>query len=130
MDVEEVKRRLFRIYSRIPKLRCKENCGKCCGVHHWFYAEWLVITDWLKKHGRTELFAKSIFDPCPYLDERRRCTIYEVRPTICRLYGVVETLRCPYVKPERYLTEEEARQILNEVVELSKQVRRVIPWTR
>jgi len=36
---------------------------------------------------------------CPFRDvERRRCLIYPVRPTICRLFGHVEWLPCPIAR--------------------------------
>jgi len=45
---------------------------------------------------------------CPALDEGR-CTVYERRPSICRLWGVVESLACPHgCRPEpRALTDQE-----------------------
>lgn len=33
---------------------------------------------------------------CPLRDiEKKRCSVYSVRPKICELYGYVEGLRCP-----------------------------------
>lgn len=119
MKVEEIRFRLEEIWRKIPEIECK-MCGKCCGPHFWFYAEYLVIKDYLQKRGLKERFAKSLFDLCPYLDENKKCIIYEVRPTICRLFGVVEGLECPYVRAERYLTRKEAYEILSEVENLAK----------
>lgn len=33
---------------------------------------------------------------CPALDADNRCSVYEDRPLLCRLWGAVEDLRCPY----------------------------------
>jgi Fe-S-cluster containining protein len=50
---------------------------------------------------------------CPYLTEENRCEIYENRPAICRLYGAVEDLRCPYgCRPDRLLTGLEGAELL------------------
>ena len=122
MKIGQLRRRLSKIYSRIPSLECREGCGECCGIHSWSFAEWLVITHWLGKHGMKELKAKSLLDPCPYLNESKKCTIYEVRPAICRLYGVVESLRCPYRQAEKYLKDEEATAILKELDNLSVEI--------
>jgi Fe-S-cluster containining protein len=55
---------------------------------------------------------------CPYLEEER-CTVYEVRPLICRLWGLVESMPCPWgCKPERYLTHEEGHELLARAAEI------------
>lgn len=46
---------------------------------------------------------------CPAL-KRHKCSIYEVRPLVCRLWGIDETVRCPLgCEPEGgWLTRQEA----------------------
>lgn len=45
-----------------------------------------------------------------------KCTVYTVRPFICRLWGTTPTLRCPEgCEPERWLTREEARDIYERI---------------
>lgn len=53
---------------------------------------------------------------CPMLDEARGlCSIYEQRPLICRLFGLVEGMRCPYgCIPDRWLTDAEAYELMTE----------------
>lgn len=52
---------------------------------------------------------------CPLL-ENERCSVYEVRPMICRLWGLVESMPCPWgCKPDRYLTHEEGLVLLDRV---------------
>ncbi len=56
-------------------------------------------------------------ESCPYLDlKTKRCTVYERRPLICRLYGMTEELPCPFgCKPTpRYLTKAEAQYFAEE----------------
>jgi Fe-S-cluster containining protein len=49
--------------------------------------------------------AKSI--DCPYITAEHRCEVYELRPLICRLMGVVGKMLCPYSRAEIILTKEE-----------------------
>jgi Fe-S-cluster containining protein len=49
---------------------------------------------------------------CPMLSVNGRCTVYSVRPFICRLWGTIETLACPEgCQPERWLSRTEAQEI-------------------
>lgn len=46
----------------------------------------------------------------------KRCSIYSVRPAICRLYGVAEGLECPFAcKPKKKLSKQEAHAIIREI---------------
>lgn len=52
---------------------------------------------------------------CDHLSADHKCTIYSHRPTICRLYGLSEKLKCPFgCIPTRTLSEQESHQILQE----------------
>ena len=86
--------------------------------------EWKIITAFLKEHGRKQQYAREILDMCPYLDTNKRCTIYEVRPAICRLYGVVQAMQCPHGKSKQYLSDDEAISVLRAcgVLGTSKQI--------
>lgn len=56
---------------------------------------------------------------CPMLDSNKRCKIYDKRPLICRLYGVVEDMKCPYgCKQTRYLTNKEGHDLMSAVKKL------------
>ena len=62
---------------------------------------------------------------CPLLNtETKQCSVYEVRPAICHLFGVVkDQLVCPHgYAPENsaLLSDEQAREILRKVDELGK----------
>ena len=63
---------------------------------------------------------KSDVLTCPALDVAfGLCSVYPDRPTLCRLWGVVEKMRCPFgCEPERYLSDAEAVTILDEVAAL------------
>lgn len=65
------------------------NCGKCCSnCLPLSEAEIKRIKAYVKKHNIKEQrhnFASGTDMTCPFRDERnRKCTIYEIRPAICR----------------------------------------------
>ena len=64
-----------------------------------------------------QLGAPLTFHPrslsCVFLDGNRRCLVYDMRPMICRVYGVSLGLPCPHgCVPERWLTDEEGRDFV------------------
>ena len=55
---------------------------------------------------------------CPMLKDNK-CSIYDKRPLICRLYGVVENMKCRFgCKPTRYLTNKEGVALVSAVKKL------------
>ncbi|GAB6109351.1 YkgJ family cysteine cluster protein [Fusibacter bizertensis] len=97
---EEYIQLLKPIYHQIPTGTC-EGCANCCsesvnvslielaniikngiGVLPAIHREQLnkrliafYLTEWVKSN------------PCPFLDEDKKCLIYEVRPLPCRIFG-------------------------------------------
>jgi Fe-S-cluster containining protein len=89
---------LHKIYDDVPKGNCK-GCGNCCmesvGIS---LVEFLNIYNYLQKNNKLKSnMINNIFDyyfleyvqklPCPFKDENNMCSIYEVRPLNCRIYG-------------------------------------------
>lgn len=69
------------------------NCGNCCSnLLPVQPSEINRIKNYIKKHNikehRIALFANDAIDlTCPFRDEgERKCSIYKVRPLICRQY--------------------------------------------
>jgi Fe-S-cluster containining protein len=49
---------------------------------------------------------------CPALKDGR-CSVYEQRPTICRLWGATESMRCPHgCTPANALTQTQSHELL------------------
>lgn len=85
---------------------CKEDgncsqCGACCGAFLPVSdAEVKKIKNYVKahhikpqKHGTAVLANPAVDFNCPFLDTTKKCekcTIYEVRPMICRLFKCSE----------------------------------------
>jgi len=55
---------------------------------------------------------------CPALDvESGKCKGYEGRPRICRLFGMVEKMKCPHgCEPSRWITDEEAAIMIPTII--------------
>ena len=53
---------------------------------------------------------------CSMLSADRRCEVYEIRPMICRLWGMVEQMPCPFgCRPEGgWLSNEDGARLLRE----------------
>lgn len=86
---------LQEIYSAIPGGTCN-GCASCCTESvQAFYVEFLSILDYLEKNKidykeriESHYFNELIQNQnCPFLDERKQCMIYPVRPLVCRLFG-------------------------------------------
>jgi uncharacterized protein len=99
-------RRLEELYARIPKFKCKRGCSECCGPVVWSRMEWERLPEAQRKNANSMT--------CPFLDTDSKCEIYEKRPLMCRLFGVVARLTCPYTGPEKLLTPEEENAILKD----------------
>jgi Fe-S-cluster containining protein len=115
-DREAVKR-LEAVYAKLPKLNCKGLCQACCGpiglspVEHDRMAERGQPLPMLQDFTDGTLFSASA--RCPQLAGNGRCTVYAVRPMVCRLWGVVESMKCPHgCVPEGGFLDEEVGQLL------------------
>lgn len=103
---------LESIYARVPKVACRGKCAQSCGPIDITRKEHLAICKIREITKPTNL-------DCPLL-ESGRCTVYDVRPLICRLWGVAEGMLCPYgCEVERVLSKVEAYALLAEAVSLS-----------
>lgn len=89
---------LERIYRSVPKVACRGLCAASCGPIHMSAEERRRIAD----RGVTiPLPAEAIEQlthggySCPALIDGR-CSVYEDRPLICRLWGAVESMPCEH----------------------------------
>ncbi len=110
-----------KLYDRIPKMKeCKGLCHSTCtaipiaeteqrmvakaGVH-------LPLIDVGKAKALATDF-ENIHD-CPALTEDKKCSVYDSRPAICRMWGALESLPCVYgCEPERVMSDAEAAYVI------------------
>jgi hypothetical protein len=102
---------LERLYAQVPSVVCQRRCGTGCGP--------IILTDLeatrlrLATHTKPRTLSLRNADPgtmrCVYLaPDQRRCTAYAVRPLICRVWGAVKRLSCPFgCVPDRWLSDHE-----------------------
>jgi uncharacterized protein len=104
--------RLDKLYARLPKLDCKRQCFESCGPIMFAPAEW----ERMSEHVGFEPAALPGCVSCPLLSAAGACTVYAIRPIICRLFGLVKRLACPFgCQPERWVTDDEAFELLDRV---------------
>lgn len=101
-------------YSGIPACHCPTGCAKCCGPILWNEEEDQAIRAYLRKRGGTMPRGHGVY--CPFLQVgKHRCSIYPVRPLVCRLYGVTRTLTCEVGhRVERWLSGAEAAALMQQ----------------
>lgn len=101
---------LAALYATLPRLECKRFCQEGCGPVLMSSLEWRRICDRLGYVPQARLDLR-----CPMLEEGGACSVYALRPIICRLWGLVPKLACPHgCVPERWLTDAEAYALLEE----------------
>lgn len=102
------------LYKMIPEMKCIPNCTLCCkefGVPSRTPIEDALIKDFMKRHKIEPSLASGT--TCPYVTESG-CSIYPVRPLICRLYGTSKNYPCiKGVVPLFPLDEDQEAEILN-----------------
>ena len=115
---------LEAIYTQIPTIQCQGKCHENCSVVPMTKLERVNSQNQYKQCPTNSVQAiNSQGIPefiCSCLDADGRCSIYNARPLICRLYGVAEGLECPYgCQPARRLSKQETWQLVLEVEKLS-----------
>lgn len=117
-------RKLISIYEKIPAIDCKGLCHESCTIAPSAKIE---IRRAKEAYAGVKLFSQSdvmnklgdVLEseiPVCKMLKHGRCTIYRVRPAICRMYGVAKGLECMFgCVPDRYLSRDEANAIFEEI---------------
>lgn len=104
-----------RLYAELPAIECRRLCTQACGPIAMSKLEWQRI--------RTRIGRPPQVDECLTcsLLSGDRCSARDIRPLICRLFGLVdnELMRCPFgCVPTRWLSDAEARRFLNRAAQI------------
>lgn len=90
---------LERIYRAVPTVECRGLCAQSCGPIDMSDAERNRIEARGVTMPKREQLMDNIIErgtcDCPALVDER-CSIYDDRPLICRLWGAVESMPCPH----------------------------------
>ena len=119
---------LRELYARIPEVHCKGLCVAACTSIPIAPIELeqiedvaAVVTsemDGLPVPSGTVMLGLAPGARCQLL-LLGRCSAYDRRPTICRLFGAAEGIRCRHgCEPERMMTDREASEIVEGVASL------------
>lgn len=101
------------VYARVPRIACRRLCIAACGPINYSRLEAKRIE---KRTHRLPLADDSL--TCNML-ELGSCSVYDIRPLICRLFGVVDIMRCPHgCRPDRLLSDAEAKALLREAARI------------
>jgi Fe-S-cluster containining protein len=119
--------KLEKIYASLPKIECKQKCQEACSLIIITRAEKVNLTKELNHNPSIKIdkYHHALFDPakiheekptCKMLDKCGNCSIYNIRPLICRLFGIVKKMQCPFgCIPERWLSDKEAQAIFKQL---------------
>jgi len=86
--LDKIDQLVTEIRSSHPgKIVCKPGCNSCCVSN---------ITVWRIEYDRIRQFIESknpepgqrSESECPFLNDDELCSIYPVRPVVCRLWGI------------------------------------------
>jgi hypothetical protein len=88
------------VWAMVPSLKCKGLCTDSCGPIGMSKAEHELLEAEMPNFPSTAEMTSDFLDApnhyhCPLLVEGR-CSAYAVRPLVCRLWGVEETMPCPH----------------------------------
>lgn len=97
-------RALKKIYKRVPDCHCKGLCVQACGPVPFSATERAKVEslaphgwiDWENPVGTYIPVSDENSDLiCPFL-QQGKCSIYDDRPLVCRMYGAAEKLQCEH----------------------------------
>lgn len=108
-------------YATLPAMECKGKCWDSCGP--------IAMTEPERRRiaGRGVRIADGRMADgpavCVALTMLRRCGVYDIRPAICRLWGMVPSLRCNFgcVPEGGLLSERDGYELLARIHEIAGQ---------
>lgn len=120
-------RALQAIYDELPAVTCKGLCSDSCtaidatALERSRLAAAGVNLPPRPSHARVlQLIEQGRTPRCPGLSAIGTCRVYEIRPTICRVFGAAAGLRCEHgCVPERVMPDAEVYQVMARVQQIS-----------
>jgi Fe-S-cluster containining protein len=118
--------KLDEAYAQLPRIECQGLCSDACGPIPAGGAEQRRMEKVTGRELGVERHVQMIdgklmgCHECSMLEDGR-CVAYDVRPMICRLWGVTEDMKCPYgcVPEGGHLSVEEGLAFLAEAMAIA-----------
>ena len=113
---------IHRLYARLPEIRCQKKCQDyCTNIVVTTVEKGIILSAIVPLLGKEVMDIPPMgSDPCPFLTHIGECGIYDVRPAICRLWGLVKKMRCPHgCVPDRWVSDKESRRLLHRLLQVS-----------
>ncbi len=104
---------------------CKPKCGECCGIipiPRVIFDNtkecWTVVPVNLyyvhNRKGKRYVIPETKDGMCIFMyRDTKECSIYKVRPDVCRKYGLIDDLPCPYQNKDGNEWTEQEKYILS-----------------
>jgi Fe-S-cluster containining protein len=116
---QKIERKLEEFYKSLPTVNCKGLCQESCGPIAMTEFEY----DRLMEKAKNPLTISDDDGTCSMLKDGR-CSVYEVRPLICRLWGLTKEMECPHgCVPTRWISRAEGFELLTKAHELTESYR-------
>lgn len=110
---------LDALYAELPEVACKGLCYSHC-VKDTIEFSPIERQRVERETGVRVASSKPKGVPCAALD-RGRCSVHSVRPTICRLFGAADGMRCEHgCLPSRWLTDQAMMRYLCEAMRIGQ----------
>jgi hypothetical protein len=116
---------LAELYAQVPSIpACDGRCWVSCGPIEMFDRERQRIRERGVKISDADVAMQSVDTfYCEALKDGR-CMVYDIRPMICRIWGAVEDMPCPfgcvpepgYLTADESLTKDELRAVRNKAM--------------
>lgn len=108
------KRKLHEIYATVPAIECQGKCTTYCGAIGMEKGE---LEEIKKASGKEPQVDRHL--TCNYL-VHGKCSVYDNRPLICRIWGVVDGLPCSHgCRIERKLAPHEIMNLFKKVKQIA-----------
>jgi hypothetical protein len=116
---------LAALWGQVPAIACKGLCTAACANVPCSLTEREVIWQATGVALPDPFAAGQLTGDCPLLTAGGRCSAHEIRPLICRLYGVAKSLPCPHgcTPALGHLPDDTARGLLEQAEHLHEESR-------
>lgn len=104
---------LEALYAQLPTIDCQGHCWESCGPIIMSTAERQRIADTGVDIPHAAQLLATGAATCPALTMLHQCSVYDIRPLICRIWGATRELWCTWgCRPSRLLSRDEAHGLI------------------